>query len=299
MEVSAAAGPNVLVSLVPTALARKSRPFLPGPPRGLGAPRPATSQRCRHVRHDRDRQRRRVRRLPCSTASKCRRPPPGKCCYGARCCCGPTGTAPSPSTRHGWFATGDAGVIDGDGKLHIKGRLSDMIITGGENVWPAAVERILRQHPGVADVAVSSKPDLEWGETISRLRGPCSTSPPAPGSDELRALVRTSSLHLPHPKNFSSLRPCRRRRSESSGARRCGSNCLARPRGPVPLSLAAQFGGDSPVWRRAVASSDGHRTAGPRDRVANRPLPLRTTSRIEVAWVGQPGHQFAQPFGSV
>ena len=55
-----------------------------------------------------------------------------------------------PLDMEGWFATGDAGVLDGEGRLQIKGRLSDMIITGGENVWPIAVERILRQHPGVA-----------------------------------------------------------------------------------------------------------------------------------------------------
>ncbi len=71
-----------------------------------------------------------------------------------------------PLDADGWFATGDAGAIGADGRLVVHGRLSDLIISGGENVWPAAVEAVLRRHPGVAEVAVAGRPDPEWGERV-------------------------------------------------------------------------------------------------------------------------------------
>ena len=64
------------------------------------------------------------------------------------------GTGPA-ATADGWFATGDAGELDADGRLIVHGRRGDLIITGGENVWPAAGRaRCCRRHPGVAEVAV-------------------------------------------------------------------------------------------------------------------------------------------------
>jgi O-succinylbenzoic acid--CoA ligase len=71
-----------------------------------------------------------------------------------------------PFDADGWFATGDAGSIDGDGRLVVAGRMGDMIITGGENVWPTPVEEALRAHPGVGDVAVSGRADPEWGQKV-------------------------------------------------------------------------------------------------------------------------------------
>ena len=68
-----------------------------------------------------------------------------------------------PKTADGWFATGDAGELDGDGRLSIQGRLDELVISGGENIWPAQVEAVLRRHPCVADVAVGGRPDAEWG----------------------------------------------------------------------------------------------------------------------------------------
>jgi len=94
-----------------------------------------------------------------------------------------------PLDRDGWLRTGDAGELDGAGRLHVKGRLSELIITGGENVWPVAVENVLRQHPGVADVAVSSRPDPEWGERVVACVVPRDPAQP-PKLEELRALVR-------------------------------------------------------------------------------------------------------------
>jgi long-chain acyl-CoA synthetase len=69
-------------------------------------------------------------------------------------------------TADGFYRTGDVGVIDGDGYLTIIDRLSDVVITGGENVYPAEVEAVLAAHPLVADVAVIAVPDDRWGETV-------------------------------------------------------------------------------------------------------------------------------------
>ncbi len=64
----------------------------------------------------------------------------------------------------GWLRTGDLGRLDDEGYLFVTGRLTDMIITGGENVYPAEVERVLRLDPEVADVVVLGEPDATWGD---------------------------------------------------------------------------------------------------------------------------------------
>ena len=69
-------------------------------------------------------------------------------------------------TPDGFYRTGDVGVIDPDGYLTIIDRLTDVVITGGENVYPAEVEAVLASHPQVADVAVIAVPDDRWGETV-------------------------------------------------------------------------------------------------------------------------------------
>ncbi|MFY9777258.1 MAG: AMP-binding protein, partial [Trebonia sp.] len=69
-------------------------------------------------------------------------------------------------TPDGFYRTGDAGTVDGDGYITIVDRLNDVMITGGENVFPAEVETVLAQHPAVADIAVIGIPDDTWGETV-------------------------------------------------------------------------------------------------------------------------------------
>ncbi|WP_313897023.1 long-chain fatty acid--CoA ligase [Streptomyces sp. GC420] len=69
----------------------------------------------------------------------------------------------------GWFHSGDVGRLDEDGYLYVVDRLKDMIITGGENVYPAEVEHALATMPGVVDVAVVGIPDEQWGETVAAV----------------------------------------------------------------------------------------------------------------------------------
>ena len=65
-----------------------------------------------------------------------------------------------------WFYTGDAGFFDEDGFLYIHDRVKDMIISGGENIYPAEVENALMSHPDIIDAAVVGVPDDKWGETV-------------------------------------------------------------------------------------------------------------------------------------
>ncbi|MEY2927794.1 MAG: hypothetical protein RL367_2271 [Pseudomonadota bacterium] len=66
----------------------------------------------------------------------------------------------------GWYRTGDGGRLDEAGYLYLTDRIKDMVVTGGENVYPAEVETVLREHPAVADCAVYGLPDAEWGERV-------------------------------------------------------------------------------------------------------------------------------------
>ena len=70
-------------------------------------------------------------------------------------------------THDGWFRTGDNGELDSDGYLRLVGRASDLIITGGYNVYPREVEDALLEHPDVRDAAVVGLPDETWGETVA------------------------------------------------------------------------------------------------------------------------------------
>jgi acyl-CoA synthetase (AMP-forming)/AMP-acid ligase II len=69
----------------------------------------------------------------------------------------------------GWLHTGDAGFFDEEGYLYLHDRMKDMIVSGGENIYPAEVENVLLSHPAVADAAVIGVPDERWGETVKAI----------------------------------------------------------------------------------------------------------------------------------
>ena len=77
--------------------------------------------------------------------------------------------ATAKTIRHGELFTGDIGYLDDEGDLWLVQRRNDMIITGGENIYPAEVEAVLRQHPAVANACVVGLPDPEWGQQVAAL----------------------------------------------------------------------------------------------------------------------------------
>jgi O-succinylbenzoic acid--CoA ligase len=103
-----------------------------------------------------------------------------------------------PFTGDGWLRTRDAGVLSG-GVLRVLGRLDDIIVTGGEKVWPEEVEAVLREHPSVADVAVAGTPDPEWGARVTAYVVP--RDPAAPLSlEELRAFCDNRIANFKAPR---------------------------------------------------------------------------------------------------
>jgi len=80
----------------------------------------------------------------------------------------PTATS-ATVTPDGWLKTGDAGYLDDEGYIYLFDRVKDMIVSGGENVYPAEVENALFSHPCVADAAVIGVPDERWGEAVKAI----------------------------------------------------------------------------------------------------------------------------------
>lgn len=94
-------------------------------------------------------------------------------------------------TEDGWLRSGDGGHVDADGYVYVTDRIKDMIISGGENIYPAEIERVLAEHPSVADVAVIGVPDERWGEV------PKAVVVAAPGSTvDAGALIAFCREHL-------------------------------------------------------------------------------------------------------
>ncbi len=100
----------------------------------------------------------------------------------------------------GWFHTGDAGFFDEEGFLTISDRIKDMIITGGENVYPAEIESQLMRYPAIAEVGVIGEPDSQWGERVVAVAAL------KPGQsltlEELRAFAGESLAHYKLPKRL-------------------------------------------------------------------------------------------------
>ena len=85
-------------------------------------------------------------------------------------------------TAGGWVRTGDAGLMDDDGYVFISDRVKDMIVSGGENVYPAEVENAMYGHPDIAEVAVIGVPDPKWGEAVKAVVVPKAGASPDPAA---------------------------------------------------------------------------------------------------------------------
>ncbi len=94
-----------------------------------------------------------------------------------------------PRDAEGWLPTGDVGGWAEDGRLRVHGRRGDLIVTGGENVWPDPVEARLGAHPAVADVVVAGRDDEEWGQRVVAFVVPRATAG-RPSLDDLREWVK-------------------------------------------------------------------------------------------------------------
>jgi o-succinylbenzoate---CoA ligase len=110
--------------------------------------------------------------------------------------------APRELGPDGWLHTGDLGRLDEQGRLHVEGRLKELIVSGGENVAPLEVERALLAHPDVADAAVVGRPDPEWGEAVTAFVVPRRSADP----EELRAWCRGRLAPQKVPKRIEIVR---------------------------------------------------------------------------------------------
>lgn len=113
------------------------------------------------------------------------------CCRGYNVMAGyndnPEATAETID-EEGWLHTGDLGTMDERGYLKITGRVKEMIIRGGENLFPAEIENAMLEHPAIAEVAVVGVPDEKWGELVACFMRAADGGKPAP--EELKAFVR-------------------------------------------------------------------------------------------------------------
>jgi fatty-acyl-CoA synthase len=102
----------------------------------------------------------------------------------------------------GWYHTGDAGSLDDEGFLHIRDRYKDMIISGGENVYPAEVESALLELPGVDEAAVIGVPDPKWGEVGLALLVAAPGSAEDPGAVRAALRERLAGFKVPRHIRF-------------------------------------------------------------------------------------------------
>ncbi|MEM8689059.1 MAG: AMP-binding protein [Pseudomonadota bacterium] len=103
--------------------------------------------------------------------------------------------------RDGWYRTGDIGAMDEKGNLYFRERSKHMIISGGENIYPAEIERVLAAVPGIAECAVCALPDAKWGEVPAAVLVPVSGREP-PSTDTLTEALNVQLARFKHPKSF-------------------------------------------------------------------------------------------------
>jgi long-chain acyl-CoA synthetase len=106
-----------------------------------------------------------------------------------------------------WLRSGDAGYLDADGYLFIHDRVKDMIISGGENIYPAEVEKAIFGHPDVADVAVIGVPSERWGEEVKAIIVPRPGATPDPASIIAWTRERIAAYKAPKSVDFTDALP--------------------------------------------------------------------------------------------
>ncbi|WP_164020035.1 o-succinylbenzoate--CoA ligase [Pyxidicoccus trucidator] len=104
--------------------------------------------------------------------------------------------------RDGWLRTKDLGVLDARGRLTVLSRRTDLIVRGGENIYPAEVEAVLANHPAVQEVAVVGLPDARWGEVPVAFLAP-RAGQPTPTTEELESWCRQSLAGFKTPARFT------------------------------------------------------------------------------------------------
>jgi fatty-acyl-CoA synthase len=100
----------------------------------------------------------------------------------------------------GWLHTGDLGTLDEHGHCRVEGRLKDMIIRGGENIYPREIEAVLFAHPGIADASVVGVPDPYWGEQVAAFIRPATD--PSPSQKDLEAYVLERLARYKRPRHW-------------------------------------------------------------------------------------------------
>jgi len=110
--------------------------------------------------------------------------------------------ATTEAIRDGWMHTGDVAYMDEDGYVFIYDRLKDMIVSGGENIYPAEVENALFGHPDLADVAVIGVPDKLWGESVKAVVVAKPGAPRDPASVIAWARERIANYKVPKSVEF-------------------------------------------------------------------------------------------------
>jgi fatty-acyl-CoA synthase len=101
----------------------------------------------------------------------------------------------------GWLHTGDLGAMDARGHCRVEGRVKEMIIRGGENIYPREIELVLFGHPRIADVAVVGVPDPEWGEQVAAVVRPAGDPPPT--AEELTEFCRARLAGFKTPRRWA------------------------------------------------------------------------------------------------
>lgn len=102
----------------------------------------------------------------------------------------------SPVDADGWLRTGDMGSLNDDGTLRVDGREGDLIITGGENVWPEPVEAAIDTHPAVVESCVVGADDPEWGQAVHAfvvVRGDLTRGSAGVGQRDTAGALRTEA----------------------------------------------------------------------------------------------------------